>query len=116
MYSRSYGSIESEKKTESFAVPADYNGSLYPGRTEAREVRKKTEDLPPKEENDEPMQKPVPAEEPTASSRPSGNGSSLLEKFSAEDIILFILVFSLLKEDNGDSGTILAVILALLLL
>ena len=51
--------------------------------------------------------------EPPAS---HGAGSGLLERFSAEDIILFVLVFLLLKEDGGDHGIILAVILAILLL
>ena len=41
---------------------------------------------------------------------------SLLEKFTAEDIILFVLVFSLLREEPEEPATILAVILALLLL
>ena len=47
MYSRSYGSIESERKTEGVSIPADYNGSLYAGKTERQEIRKKQEDFPP---------------------------------------------------------------------
>ena len=113
MYSRSYGSIESERKTEGVSIPADYNGSLYAGKTERQEIRKKQEDFPPKEEHNETLPQSIQQPEPSAS---RGTGSGLLEKFSAEDIILFVLVFALLKDDNGDPGVILAVILALLLL
>ena len=119
MYSRSYGSVESERKTDGISIPADYNGSLYPSRTERKEPPKKQEYLPPKEtprEEPEEIPKAVSHTEAPAPSRPTGNLSSLLEKFSAEDIILFVLVFSLMKEDNGDPGIILAVMLALLLL
>ncbi len=116
MYSRSYGSIESERKTDGISIPADYNGSLYPGRTDTRETAKKQETAPVREEQSETVSKPAPTEEQTLPPRPVGSGIGLLEKFSAEDIILFVLVFSLLKEDNGDPGTVLAVILALLLL
>lgn len=119
MYSRSYGSMESERKTDGISIPADYNGSLYPSRTERKEPPKKQEYLPLKDSPVEvPEEKAQPAShtEPSAPPRPSGNLSSLLEKFSAEDIILFVLVFSLMKEDNGDPGIILAVMLALLLL
>ncbi|MBR7162185.1 MAG: hypothetical protein IKD07_07200 [Clostridia bacterium] len=115
MYSRSYGSIESERKPDGVSVPPDYNGSLYPNKTERQEIRKKQEEIPAKEENAEPVPEHSLQREPTAS-RQAGSGLGLLEKFSAEDIILFILVFALLKDDNGDPGVILAVILALLLL
>ncbi len=113
MYSRSYGSIESERKSDGVSIPADYNGSLYPSKTERQEIRKKQEEFPQKEEKPEPLPEPVSKPEPIAS---RNAGSGLLEKFSAEDIILFVLVFALLKDDNGDPGVILAVILALLLL
>ena len=113
MYSRSYGSIESERKPEGVSIPADYNGSLYPAKAERQELRKTKEEIPPKEEKPEPIPEPVPQPKPIAS---RSAGSGLLEKFSAEDIILFVLVFALLKDDNGDPGVILAVILALLLL
>ena len=115
MYSRSYGSVESERKTEGISIPADYNGSLYPSRTERKEPPKKQDYLPLKASSvEEPEEKAHT--EPSVPPRPAGNLSSLLEKFSAEDIILFVLVFSLMKEDNGDPGIILAVMLALLLL
>ena len=113
MYSRSYGSIESERKPESVSIPADYNGSLYPTKTERKEIRNAKDEFPPKEERPEPIPAPSSKPETTAS---HNTGSGLLEKFSAEDIILFVLVFALLKDDNGDPGVILAVILALLLL
>ncbi len=109
MYSRSYGSIESDRKLENFSVPADYNGSLYRRQTPSETPPKKTEALPEKEETPAPS---PPSEPPHASGVPL----SLLERFSAEDIILFVLVFSLLRDDNEDPETILAVILALLLL
>lgn len=111
MYSRSYGSIENERKQEGFSIPADYNGSLYRPRTDRIEPPKKTEALPEKEEAPAP-----PPPEPQPSPRASGAFGNLLEKFSAEDIMIFVLVFSLLKEDGDDPGAILAVILALLLL
>jgi len=112
MYSRSYGSIETEKKHDGISIPANYNGSMYAQPARAQEIREPSEPSPEKEE--------VPAlaseQEPPSPSRASGAIGGLLEKFTAEDIILFVLVFSLLKEENGDPGTILAVILALLLL
>ncbi|MBQ8496753.1 MAG: hypothetical protein IJ489_04765 [Clostridia bacterium] len=109
MYSRSYGSIETDRKPEEFSIPPDYNGSLYRRQPSRAEPPKKTEVLPEKEEA--PILPP-----PAPAPRTNGTLGSLLEKFSAEDIILFVLVFSLLKEDNEDPETILAVILALLLL
>ena len=111
MYSRSYGSIEPDRKQDGFSIPADYNGSLYQPRTERNEPPKKKETLPEPEEA--PASSPPP---PEIAPRTSGAISGLLEKFTAEDIILFVLVFSLLREDGEDPGTILAVILALLLL
>ena len=109
MYSRSYGSIESDRKPEEFSIPPDYNGSLYRRQQPHSEPPKKTEVLPVKEEA--PVIPP-----PVQTPHTNGMFGSLLEKFSAEDIILFVLVFALLKDDNGDPGVILAVILALLLL
>lgn len=110
MYSRSYGSIEGERKTDGISIPADYNGSLYAKKSEPM---KKTAASPKDEEA--PTNAPhEPEEAPTT--RTSGFFGNLLEKFTAEDIILFILVFSLLKEDGEDPGTILTVILSLLLL
>ena len=112
MYSRSYGSIETDRKNDGISIPANYNGSLYASPAGAQELPKKSE--PPREKEEVPAITPEP--EPPAVPTSASPVSSLLEKFTAEDIILFVLVFSLLKEDNGDPGTILAVILALLLL
>lgn len=114
MYSRSYGSAESERKTDGISIPADYNGSLYPGRAIPKESVKNKEEPPPKKEEAE--EKAIVRTEPSAQAGRQSSCGSLLEKFSAEDIILFVLVFSLLKEDSTDPGIILAVILALLLL
>ena len=112
MYSRSYGSIETERKNDGISIPANYNGSLYAPTAGTKETQKKAE--PPQEKEEVPSIAP----EPTAPDVQNAGRSivGLLEKFTAEDIILFVLVFSLLKEDTGDPGTILAVILALLLL
>ena len=112
MYSRSYGSIETDRKNDGISIPANYNGSLYSPGTAEREIPKKPE--PPPEKEDVPALTSEPA--PPAAEQRTGAIGSLLEKFSAEDIILFVLVFSLLREENGDPSTILAVILALLLL
>ena len=112
MYSRSYGSIETDRKNDGISIPANYNGSLYASATGTQEAPKKSE--PPREKEEVPTFTPEP-DPPTAQTSASPV-SSLLEKFTAEDIILFVLVFSLLKEDNGEPSTILAVILALLLL
>ncbi len=112
MYSRSYGSIETDRKNDGISIPANYNGSLYASGRDTKDVLKKSEPPPEKEEV------PASATEPEPPSVQGSTGAigSLLEKFTAEDIILFVLVFSLLKEDNGEPSTILAVILALLLL
>ena len=112
MYSRSYGSIETDRKNDGISIPANYNGSLYTSRRDAQEPLKKLE--PPSEKEEVPALASEPA--PPVTQQSAGSIGSLLEKFTAEDIILFILVFSLLKEETGDSSTILAVILALLLL
>ena len=112
MYSRSYGSIETEKKPDSISIPANYNGNLYSPRAEDQKIQKNAEPSPKKEEDSAFINE----SEPPSSPRPTSAIGSLLEKFTAEDIILFVLVFSLLREDSGDPGTILAVILALLLL
>ena len=112
MYSRSYGSIETERKNDGISIPANYNGSLYASGRDTQEVQKKSEPPPIKEEVPILTSESVP---PVARQSTDSLGS-LLEKFTAEDIILFVLVFSLLKEDAGDPSTILAVILALLLL
>jgi len=110
MYSRSYGSIETERKTDGISIPANYNGSLYTSAPAPRENQKKSEQTP----REALPSAPAPEEPPRE--RTAGTLGSLLEKFTAEDIILFVLVFSLLREEPEEPGAILAVILALLLL
>lgn len=112
MYSRSYGSIETERKNDGISIPANYNGSLYAPGTRSGENQKKPEPPP---ENQTPPSVSREAD-PLPPVHTSGALGGLLEKFTAEDIILFVLVFSLLREDPEEPGTILAVILALLLL
>ena len=116
MYSRSYGSSESERKTDGISIPADYNGSLYSGRSGSKEPVKSKEASPPPIREETEATAVIKPEAPAQTERQGTPLGGLLEKFSAEDIILFVLVFSLLKEDSGDPGIILAVILALLLL
>ena len=112
MYSRSYGSIETDRKNDGISIPANYNGSLYASGRDTQEVPKKQE--PPPEKEEVPALAPEPV--PPVAQPSTGSIGSLLEKFTAEDIILFVLVFSLLKEETGEPSTILAVILARLLL
>ena len=111
MYSRSFGSIEADKQSENvISIPSDYHGSLY-AKPEKNEAQEKTTAAPPPEE--------VPPKTRTESEhtgQSTGFFGNLLEKFTAEDIILFVLVFSLLREETDDPSSILAVILALLLL
>ena len=111
MYSRSYGSIETERKNDGFSIPANYNGNLYSPPHATQEAPKKPEPPPQKEEVPEPIPESAPVSQTGV-----GQVGGLLEKFTAEDIILFVLVFSLLREETGEPATILAVILALLLL
>ena len=111
MYSRSYGSIESERKNDVISIPPDYNGSLYAKKNDRPSEQEKETALPKKEEAPKNLK-----QEPEPIKQTSGFFGNLLEKFTAEDIILFVLVFSLLKEDGENQDTILAVILALLLL
>ncbi len=109
MYSRSYGFIEPSEKPQGFRVPPDYNGNLY--RKEEKESSPPTPPSPvsAKEEPHSPAEekKPLP---------PSGFSGGFLERLTAEDILLFIFLYSLLRGDNEESGNILGLILALLLL
>ncbi len=111
MYSRSYGSIETERKHDGISIPANYNGSLYASKG-VQEAQAKEQSPDKKEE----VPTFVTESETPSPPRETSAIGGLLEKFTAEDIILFVLVFSLLKEEKGEPGTILAVILALLLL
>ncbi len=46
MYSRSYGSIETDRKTDGISIPANYNGSLYTSGRDTQEPLKKSEPPP----------------------------------------------------------------------
>ena len=106
MYSRSYGLIEQEGKTR-FSVPPDYNGNLY---------RKEEKEESPKESSMKAAPEPPHTEEKKAPPPPSGMAGGFLERLTAEDILLFVFLYSLLRGDSDDSGNILGLILALLLL
>ena len=115
MYSRSYGLIEQNEKTpSSFSVPPDYNGNLY-RNTEKKEAELR--EIPRKSIEEAPSltQKAMPQEEkkPPVS---SGITGGFLERLTAEDILLFVFLYSLLKGEGDESGEILGLILALLLL
>lgn len=114
MYSRSYGLIEqSEKGGAGFSVPPDYNGNLY-----RKAEKKEPERIEiPKESPQLPLREPLaPLEEEKKPSAPSGIAGGFLERLTAEDILLFVFLYSLLRGDTEDSGSILGLILALLLL
>ena len=111
MYSRSYGSIENEKKNEGISIPADYNGSLY-AKAPLRESSAKTAAASPTVE----MPPKPPEPPPETPVKNTGFLGNLLERLTAEDILMYVLVFSLMKEDMEDPTTILTMILALLLL
>lgn len=115
MYSRSYGLIEqTDKASSAFSVPPDYNGNLYRNtekkESEHREIPQKIADHPPaftKEALPQDEKKPPVS---------SGITGGFLERLTAEDILLFVFLYSLLKGESDDSGEILGLILALLLL
>jgi hypothetical protein len=113
MYSRSYGLIEqSEKGSSVFSVPPDYNGNLY-RKTEKREAESIPIPKEPASENPKPAPSREEAKTPSAS---SGITGGFLERLTAEDILLFVFLFALLKGEKEDVGDILGLILALLLL
>ncbi len=116
MYSRSYGMIEqSEKSNIGFSVPPDYNGNLYRKEEKPEIKRPEVPREEPRAEEKMQIQGPSFQEEkkPPAS---SGIAGSFLERLTAEDILLFVFLYSLLRGDSEDSGNILGLILALLLL
>ena len=115
MYSRSYGLIEQNEKTPSaFSVPPDYNGNLY-RNAEKKDAERR--EIPPNSAEEVPSFTPkmIPQEEkkPPVS---SGITGGFLERLTAEDILLFVFLYSLLKGESDDGGEILGLILALLLL
>ena len=115
IYSRSYGSIESDGRMRpKITVPPDYHGSMYA-------QNKKENPEPPSQEKQElsPAQhEPAPARQAPSEPKPQGllgGLGGLLEKISAEDLIMFGLLFAMLFGDSGDNLALLAVILAILL-
>ena len=109
MYSRSYGTIESDDKGQGgLSVPKDYHGSFY-RRPEAEPVQPPTK--APSEETASPAEALPTQKRPTA-----GSALGFLERLSAEDILLFVFLFSLLRTEEGDESSILGLILALLFL
>ena len=116
MYSRSYGLIEqTDKAASAFSVPLDYNGNLYRNAekkdSEHREIPQKIADPPPPD-----FTKTVSPPEEKKPPVSSGITGGFLERLTAEDILLFIFLYSLLKGESDDGGEILGLILALLLL
>ncbi len=110
MYSRSYGMIEAVEKN-GFSIPPDYHGNLYRKQeAEAAPAPPKIEEKPEKKASP-----PIPSEE-AKPPLPSGSGGSFLERLTAEDILLFVFLYSLLRGDREEGSEVLGLILALLLL
>ncbi len=112
MYSRNYGFIEQSGQNASFYPPADYHGNFY--RKPETDSVKPAEVFAP-EKNMEEKSEPVMPLEEKKPSIPSGLAGSFLERLTAEDILLFVFLYSLLRGEE-ESGTVLGLILALLLL
>ncbi len=108
MYSRSYGLIEPSEKKGGFSVPPDYHGNFY-----RKEEKKAPPAEPPREIPEEPP--PSVAREEKKLPSASGFAGGFLERLTAEDILLFVFLYSLLRGD-GEDGNVLSLILALLLL
>lgn len=106
IYSRSYGAVEESGRDARPTPPPDYNGNLYRDPPKAPEPA-------PKKENEE--KNIPPRKEPSEREQNLSVFHSVLEKISAEDLILFILILSILFGDAEENGTVLAVILAILL-
>ncbi len=106
MYSRSFGIIENGKDA-AFSVPPDYGGNAY--RSE--------HGRPPEPQREEPSLPlpPPPREESKKPSVPEHSGG-FLDKLTAEDILLFVFLYSLIRGEKEDSSEILGLVLALLLL
>ncbi len=112
MYSRSYGFIEPSEKNGSFTVPPDYHGNLYRKPTENEQ---KMPEIPKEELSEHKEEMPAVREEKKPPA-PSGLAGGFLERLTAEDILLFVFLYSLLRGENEESGNVLGLILALLLL
>lgn len=115
MYSRSYGVIEQgEKSGMRISVPPDYNGNLY-RKAQEKEPSDQEEAVVTQEKPPQVQRSTAPLEEKPPSA-PSGIAGGFLERLTAEDILLFIFLYSLIRGDAEESGNILGLILALLLL
>ncbi len=112
MYSRSYGFIEPSEKNGNFSVPPDYHGNLY---RKTAETEQKTPEISKEAKNEHKEEIPVFREEKTPPA-PSGLAGGFLERLTAEDILLFVFLYSLLRGEAEESGNVLGLILALLLL
>ena len=106
IYSRSYGAVEESGRDARPTPPPDYNGNFYRDPPKAP-------DPAPKEESGE--KNTPPRKESSEREQNLSVFHSVLEKISAEDPILFILILSILFGDAEENGTVLAVILAILL-
>ena len=118
IYSRSYGSIETDARTRpKITVPPDYNGSMYAEskRYEPEIPEHEKEETPAEKEKKEPAE-PVSAK-PAAPHEKAQGGllGGLLEKISAEDLIMFGLILAMLLGDSDDNTALLAVIMAIIL-
>ena len=114
IYSRSYGSIEPDARMRpKITVPPDYNGSMY------AEDKKYEPEPPIPEKQEAPKPKhATPSEMPPSEAKPAGlfgGFSGLLEKISAEDLLMFGLLLAMLHGDSGDNLALLTVILAIIL-
>ena len=108
IYSRSYGSIEGDKAEERITLPPDYNGNLYREPPPNRPSK-----MPPADDQAE--KNTPPREDPSEAEKNAYVFRSVLEKISAEDLIMFVLILSILFGDSEENGAVLAVILAILL-
>ena len=117
IYSRSYGSIETDARTRpKITVPPDYNGSMYAEskRYEPEIPEHEKEETPAEKEKKEPAA-PVSAKPAPHEKAQGGLLGGLLEKISAEDLIMFGLILAMLLGDSDDNTALLAVIMAIIL-
>lgn len=119
IYSRSYGSIESDQTKRGFTVPPDYNGSMYAEQKQpvyqAPEPEKHENLPPPPIQEPEPVRQPVSPPETNPPAKSTGLLGGLLDKISVEDLVMFGLVLALLLGDSSDNIPLLAIILAVIL-
>lgn len=100
-------------------VPPDYNGSMYAEnkRYEPEPPEREKEETPTEKAKEEPTA-PVSAKPAAPAPHEKSQGglfSGLLEKISAEDLIMFGLILAMLLGDSDDNTALLAVIMAIIL-